>query len=202
MTTKLATPTVICPPTFELRWGEIYWADYRNFSRVTVAPPEAQRRKRVLCTDDKRHHLWQQTESGKSESKHFDKHRKWCAVLSHEEFEQFLIHLGLLLEDCGTLGAVGMPGSDPEYCLSPAFYFRGDDPDASTNAYVQPQCDLPNLIQFLRWIEFLRWGEFQYGDRSMVSQADVDAYLQERVPDDWKPTCDADVRKFLMRRYG
>lgn len=76
------------------------------------------------------------------------KHRKYCAILNQEEFEEFLNHTGLRAERVNTMGAIGMPGHG--YGLVPAISFENYDSRALTqNAYV-----LPNLTeQQAEWFE-------------------------------------------------
>lgn len=73
-------------------------------------------------------------------------HRKWCVVLTREQFDEFIDRCGLIAESTETMGSIGAPGFGIGW--SPAISFRGDDPDAIQNAYVTPlpevskgQCD-------------------------------------------------------------
>ena len=87
--------------------------------------------------------LWDQTEGddnfeyeyleGDWEHGH---HRKWCAILDREQFDQFIDHCGLFAEDVETMGSLGAPGFG--FGWAPAISFNGDDPDAIQNAYVTP----------------------------------------------------------------
>ena len=63
-------------------------------------------------------------------------HRKWCALLTREQFDKFVDHCGLVAEDVQTLGSLGAPGCG--FGLAPAISFRSDDPDAIQSAYVTP----------------------------------------------------------------
>jgi hypothetical protein len=63
-------------------------------------------------------------------------HRKWCAILDREQFEEFVNHCGLFAEDVETMGSLGAPGCG--YGLSPAISFRSDDGDAIQSAFVKP----------------------------------------------------------------
>jgi hypothetical protein len=63
-------------------------------------------------------------------------HRKWCAVLEREQFNEFVDHCGLFAERTETMGSIGAPGFG--YGWAPAISFRSDDPDAIQNAYVTP----------------------------------------------------------------
>jgi hypothetical protein len=64
------------------------------------------------------------------------KHRKLCAILSKQEFEEFLFDTGLFPEDVETLGSIGAPGFG--FSLAPAISFTNDDPEAIQSAYVTP----------------------------------------------------------------
>lgn len=87
--------------------------------------------------------LWDQTEEddqfeygyleGRWEGGH---HRKWCAVLTRDQFDAFIDRCGLVAEDVQTMGSIGAPGCG--YGCSPAISFTCDDPDAILSAYVTP----------------------------------------------------------------
>ena len=61
------------------------------------------------------------------------KHRKYCALLTREEFDAFIQHVRLYPEDCETMGSLTGFG------LLPAISFNDDCEDrAILNAYVTP----------------------------------------------------------------
>jgi hypothetical protein len=62
------------------------------------------------------------------------KHRKWYAVLTKEQFSDFVQRCGLYAENVETLGSLGSPGLG----WSPAISFTSDDDDAFVSAYVTP----------------------------------------------------------------
>ena len=65
------------------------------------------------------------------------KHRKWCALLTKEQFEEFLSGTGLYAENVQTMGSLGSPGFG--FGWSPAISFGDDSNDrAIVNAYVTP----------------------------------------------------------------
>ncbi|KAA5538577.1 hypothetical protein FYK55_27200 [Roseiconus nitratireducens] len=87
--------------------------------------------------------LWDQTE----EDEQYDygylegcwtngSHRKWCAILSREEFDEFVGHCGLQAESTETMGSLGAPGCG--FGWAPAISFTSDDPNAIQSAYVTP----------------------------------------------------------------
>jgi len=63
-------------------------------------------------------------------------HRKWCALLNREQFNEFVDHCGLQAEDVETMGSLGAPGFG--FGWAPAISFNSDDPEAIQNAYVTP----------------------------------------------------------------
>jgi hypothetical protein len=87
--------------------------------------------------------LWDETEDdsqfeysyleGRWEGGH---HRKWCALLTREQFDKFVDRCGLIAEDVQTMGSLGAPGFGVGW--APAISFRSDDPDAIQSAYVTP----------------------------------------------------------------
>ncbi len=87
--------------------------------------------------------LWDETEAdeqyeyayleGRWESGH---HRKWCAILDRDQFDQFVRRCGLVAEDVRTMGSLGAPGFGLGW--APAISFRSDDPDCIASAYVTP----------------------------------------------------------------
>lgn len=63
-------------------------------------------------------------------------HRKWAAILTREQFEEFVEHCGLTADSTPTMGSLGAPGFG--FGWAPAISFDSDDPDALLNAYVTP----------------------------------------------------------------
>ena len=87
--------------------------------------------------------LWQKTE-GNSEydygylEGHWKKgkHRKWCALLTREQFDEFVQKIGLHAESTNTGGSLGAPGFGHGW--APAISFTSEDMDAIISAYVTP----------------------------------------------------------------
>jgi len=87
--------------------------------------------------------LWEQTEGddqydygyleGRWEN---GSHRKWCAMLNREQFDEFVEHCGLTAESTETMGSIGAPGFG--FGWAPAISFNGDHEDCIANAYVTP----------------------------------------------------------------
>ena len=63
-------------------------------------------------------------------------HRKWCAILDREQFDNFVHACGLNAEATETMGSLGAPGNG--FGWAPAISFSSDDPDAIQSAYVTP----------------------------------------------------------------
>jgi hypothetical protein len=63
-------------------------------------------------------------------------HRKWVAVLTRDQFDEFVRDCSLIAEDVQTLGSLGAPGCGLGW--SPAISFRSDDADAIQAAHVTP----------------------------------------------------------------
>ena len=87
--------------------------------------------------------LWDQTEGDEQYEYSYledrwenGSHRKWCAVLDREQFDQFVERCGLIAESTETMGSIGAPGFG--FGWAPAISFRSDDPDAIQSAYVTP----------------------------------------------------------------
>ena len=90
-----------------------------------------------------RRRLWHQTEGDEQYEYSYlegrwekGKHRKFCAVLTKEQFVEFIDHTGLFAEETETMGSVGAPGFGVGW--APAISFRGEDEDAIQSAYVTP----------------------------------------------------------------
>jgi hypothetical protein len=114
-----------------MQFSVIYTADVpADVDVIDYAPPQGEE-------------LWDETEDddqfeygyleGRWEQGH---HRKWVALLTREQFDQFIERCGLVAEDVETLGSLGAPGFG--FGWAPAISFRGDDPDAILSAYVTP----------------------------------------------------------------
>ncbi len=65
------------------------------------------------------------------------KHRKWCGLLTKEQFEGFVNSTGLIADSTETMGSIGAPGFG--FGWSPAISFRDDGQErAILPAYVTP----------------------------------------------------------------
>lgn len=63
-------------------------------------------------------------------------HRKWCAILNRQQFDEFVEHCGLSAESTETMGSLGAPGFG--FGWAPAISFISHDSDAIQSAYVTP----------------------------------------------------------------
>jgi hypothetical protein len=63
-------------------------------------------------------------------------HRKWCAILDREQFDEFVEQCGLIAESSETMGSIGAPGFG--FGWAPAISFNSHDSDAIQSAYVTP----------------------------------------------------------------
>ena len=65
------------------------------------------------------------------------KHRKWAAMLTKDQFTEFVQSTGLVAEDVQTMGSIGAPGFGVGW--APAISFNDDGSErAILNAYVTP----------------------------------------------------------------
>jgi hypothetical protein len=90
---------------------------------------------------------WDLTECGTSENDDGGKHRKYCALLTQEQFDDFVAHCDLYAERCRTMGSLGAPGFG--FGWSPAVSFCSDN-GIYANAYVTPVGSKAEIVQFLR----------------------------------------------------
>ena len=110
----------------------IYSADCPRCKSITrFHPPHAGR-------------LWDKTEDDRQYEYSYlegdwekGKHRKWCAMLTKDQFTEFTEATGLIAEDVQTLGSLGSPGFG--FGWSPAISFIDDRTErAILSAYVTP----------------------------------------------------------------
>ncbi len=113
-----------------MQFSIIYSADVPEDEDISrFAPPQVEE-------------LWDETENGPTEYAYLDgewengTHKKWCAVLTREQFDEFVEHCGLSAESTHTMGSIGAPGFG--YGWAPAISFNGDHENAICNAYVTP----------------------------------------------------------------
>lgn len=103
---------------------------------------------------DQLEELWTCTESSDGESERSylggcweeGAHRKWCALLTRKQFEEFLSETGLVADDTETMGSLGAPGMG--FGCAPAILFDGDEYSAFAHAYVTPIPTVHTMEQF------------------------------------------------------
>jgi hypothetical protein len=118
---------------FPMQFSVIYSVDVpSNVSIKPYLPPQARS-------------LWTKTEDDSGYEYSYlegrwasGKHRKWTALLTRQQFDDFVSKVGLVAEDVETMGSLGAPG----FGWSPAISFTGEDEDAIASAYVTP---IPNV---------------------------------------------------------
>jgi hypothetical protein len=110
----------------------IYSADCpRSESIACFRPPQARK-------------LWDTTESDEQYEYGYlegdwerGKHRKWCGLLTKEQFNRFVEATGLVADSTETMGSLGAPGFG--FGWSPAIAFNDDGSQrAILSAYVTP----------------------------------------------------------------
>jgi hypothetical protein len=83
--------------------------------------------------------LWNLTEMGREPIGDGEKwhQRKWCALLTEEQFNEYVDRCSMFAESTPTMGAIGGPANP--YGWAPAVSFRADrDREGFEDAYVSP----------------------------------------------------------------
>lgn len=114
-----------------MQFSVIYSVDVPRCQRISIHQPPKVRRLWDLTEDDKCYeygHLEGRWSRGR--------HRKWCAILSKQQFEEFVSHCNLFTEDVRTMGSLGAPGFGVGW--APAISFTSDDENSIRSAYVTP----------------------------------------------------------------
>jgi hypothetical protein len=99
------------------------WHEKDGFRVKDFAPPKVRTR-------------WQLTEQDYDMFECFNRQRKWCAVLTPDQFREFVDHCDLQADSTPTMGSIGAPGFGVSW--APAISFNSYDPLAYRNAYVTP----------------------------------------------------------------
>lgn len=153
-----------------MQFSVIYSFDVtRDRSVEPYNPPKRQRRK-----------LWDLTEGDEQydyddlgERYEKGKHRKWCALLTRKEFDEFIAHTYLIPEACETMGSLGAPGCG--FGLSPAISFNGErdayGEPVYQNAYVTP---IPDVVP--------RWERFE---RPLLDEKTIEGHKARREAQVW-----------------
>lgn len=99
----------------------------------------------------RRRQLWELTEAHDEEAywnpDRKERHRKWAALLTREQFEEFLRHTWLTADETETMGSIGAPGFGFGWAPAISFSYDYDNGDR-LNAYVTPipeVCGKPSI---------------------------------------------------------
>ena len=110
----------------------IYSADCPRSERITrFRPPQV--RKLWDVTEGDEQYEYGYLEGGWERGKH----RKWCALLTKDQFNEFVDSTALVADSTETMGSLGAPGFG--FGWSPAISFRDDGEERGIlSAYVTP----------------------------------------------------------------
>ena len=165
----------------------------RETSIVQFNPPKNQKR------------LWQLTEDdGQYEYSYLEgrwatgKHRKWCGILDHDQFQEFLDHTGLFSENVQTMGSIGVPGCG--FGRSPAFSFRSDDEDSIANAYITPLASGSEMAEFLRTVS--EEYETDLAIPGILTDSPEQGYLFEGVAEGEAVVAERSIRHAFCAMWG
>jgi hypothetical protein len=178
-----------------MEFSIIYSVDCpRDVSVTRFNPPKNQKRHWQLTEDDS------QYDYGYLEGRWSKgKHRKWCAILDREQFEDFLNWTGLMAEDVQTMGSLGAPGCG--FGWSPAFSFRSDADDAIQNAYVTPLATRSEIVQFIQQVN-----EDYEGDDlpipAILTDSTEQGYLFDEVPQSEGEIVERSIRDAFCAVWG
>lgn len=164
-----------------MRFGVVYEFDCLRREPVSLLQPRAKLlRKMTMVEGDKDRqydYLGEEWETSR--------HRKYGAVFTKDEFEQFIIDLDLKAQEVRTMGTLGAPGSANWYGCSPAICFE-DEGGSYSSAYVTPYPDIhlkhePTDAKMERWWEMIRKAVLsRYGDKSTFFREWRDRHVQAR----------------------
>lgn len=165
----------------------------REVSIAQFNPPKSQRRLWQLTEDDGQYeygYLEGRWEKGK--------HRKWCALLTRGQFQEFVDHTGLFAEDVQTMGSLGAPGCGLGW--APAFSFRSDDPDAIQNAYVTPLASGSEMAEFLATVN----DEYDAGlpVPGILTDSPEQGYLFDGVAEEEAAAAERTIRRAFVTVWG
>jgi hypothetical protein len=165
----------------------------RDISIRQFNPPQSQWRLWQLTEDDSGYE-YSYLEGRWSKGKH----RKLCAILNREQFQEFLTHTGLFAEDVQTMGSLGAPGCG--FGLVPAFSFRNDDPDCIANAYVTPLASGPEMAQFVAAVndEY----ETDLAVPGILTDSPDQGYLYDGVAEGEVAIAERSIRKAFCTVWG
>ena len=114
-----------------MEFGIIYSVDIPEDQRLRNYLPRAKIHRKMRVMESK-------NRGGDLAYAGLGKHRRYCALFTKEQFEQFVDDCGLYATDTETGGILGAPWSNPWYGCAPAISFDGEDDYGMINAYVTP----------------------------------------------------------------
>lgn len=156
-------------------------------------PPKRQRRLWQLTEDDSGYE-YSYLEGSWSKGKH----RKWVALLTRDQFQEFVDHTGLFAEDVQTMGSLGAPGCG--FGLVPAFSFRTDDPDAIQSAYVTPLASGSEMAQFVKDVNDEYEADFPVP--GILTDSPEQRYLFDGVAQDEAVAAERSIRRAFVTIWG
>ena len=165
----------------------------REISIAQFTPPTSQKRMWQLTQGDNQYE-YSYLEGRWSKGKH----RTWCAILTREQFEDFLDHARLYAEDVQTMGSLGAPGCG--FSWAPAFSFRSDDEDAILSAYVTPLASGPEIARFLQSVN--EEYEADISVPAILSDHPQQGYLFDGVLEDGAVAADRSIRHAFCAVWG
>jgi hypothetical protein len=153
----------------------------------------------------KQRHLWELTEDDRQYEYGYlegawrnGKHRKWCAILDRQQFEEFLDHTGLFAEDVATMGSIGAPGCG--YGWAPAFSFRNDDPDAILSAYVTPLASAAEMGRFVQAVN--EEYDIELPVPALLTDTQEQGHLFDGVVQSESETAERSIRRAICTLWG
>ena len=144
----------------QMTFGVIYEFDCRADDSVKTYQPRRALLRKMQCAEDDSDRQYSYIDDGDGMWER-GKHRKYCGVLTKEEFEQFIDDCDLTAHTIETMGSLGAPGSACWYGLSPAVAFTTEHYAAMASAFVTPYPGFepkrkPNVHQEERWFRMLK----------------------------------------------
>jgi hypothetical protein len=167
-----------------MHFSVIYSFDVRRNQSVVPWQPKAHRT-RWNCTEGDEQfefeYLGDNCKGGK--------HRKYCAILTRSQFDEFVSDMGLVMEDVETMGSLGAPGCG--FGLAPAVSFHREwggheDEPIWCNAYVTP---IPDFKP--------RWERFDLPLLGEEGKAMADEHRERRSEQIWQR-----IRDAMLSVYG
>jgi hypothetical protein len=112
----------------EIQYGVIYSVDAEEINE-SDGPPTSQAK------------LWNLTEDNEESDYGIEgwQHKKWYALLTQDQFDEFVGHVSIYAQNVKTMGSLGAPSPDGIcFGISPAISFEDSRDDGICNAYVTP----------------------------------------------------------------